>query len=240
MATGLTSGNRILRVLSDDALQELAGETRRYEPHHTLFTADETPEYVFFPHHGAVVSIVRSTAEGGTVEAGICANEGMTSVQLLIAEPAPTHSEPMVQLAGDVTRIPTAAARATFERHATFRHAVLEYASHFMNELTQNAVCNRLHSIEQRLAKWLLVVRDRTDADDIRLTHDFLSHMLGVHRPGVSIAVSALELDGLIGHTRNVITIQDRDGLVARSCECYSVVHAGFVKLRAALDRLRP
>jgi Mn-dependent DtxR family transcriptional regulator len=94
--------------------------------------------------------------------------------------------------------------------------------------VTQNLLCNRPHAIEHRLAKWLLVIRDRTATDDLHLTQNFLSHMLGVYRPSVSIAVNALEGDGVIAHSRNHIRIRDHAGLLARSCECYAVLHAGL------------
>jgi CRP-like cAMP-binding protein len=116
-----------------------------------------------------------------------------------------------------------------------FRDRVLAFTSSFLEQVTQNLVCNRLHAIEQRLSKWILTVRDRTHDDELTLTHEFLAHMLGIHRPGVSIAVAALELDALIAHGRNRIIITDRSGLEKRSCECYGVLHASLQKVRAAL-----
>lgn len=101
--------------------------------------------------------------------------------------------------------------------------------------MTQNAVCNRVHQIEQRLAKWLLAVRDRAGSDELPLTHEFLAHMLGIHRPGVSIAVRALELDALITHERNLITIRDVEGLLARACECDRENREALMKVRAQL-----
>jgi CRP-like cAMP-binding protein len=95
----------------------------------------------------------------------------------------------------------------------------------FLDQVTQNLVCNRLHPIEQRLAKWLLVMQDRTQTAELHLTQEFLSYMLGVHRPGVSIAVTALEADGVIAHRRNRIALREREGIIARSCECYRPLH---------------
>src|SRR5688500_12831149 len=90
--------------------------------------------------------------------------------------------------------------------------------------VSRRSLCTRLHTIEQRLAKWLLGVRDRIDTDEIGLTHDFLSHMLGIRRSGVTVAIGALALDGLIRYSRSSITITDREGLEGRSCECYGVI----------------
>lgn len=105
----------------------------------------------------------------------------------------------------------------------------------FLSQVTQNLVCNRLHPIEQRLAKWLLTVHDRVDSGDLHLTHDFLARMLGIHRPGVSLAISALEVDGLIHHSRNRIALRDREGLLSKCCECYGVVHENLETLRTPL-----
>src|SRR5207253_11228883 len=113
--------------------------------------------------------------------------------------------------------------------------AVLTFTTAFLNQVTQNLVCNRLHEIEHRLAKWLLLCRDRARRDELSLTHEFLSHMLGVHRPGVSIAVAALASDGLIAQGRNRITIRSVEGLEERSCECYGPLHETLLRLRSAV-----
>ncbi|MCU1245274.1 MAG: putative transcriptional regulator, Crp/Fnr family, partial [Acidobacteria bacterium] len=149
-----------------------------------------------------------------------------------LAPPAPTRSDAIVQNDGRFSRIAVGKVCELFDRHPPFRDAVLAYTSVFLDMVTQNLVCNRLHPIEQRLAKWLLVMRDRVHRDDLHLTQEFLSYMLGVHRPGVSIAVTALESDGLIRHRRNWIELRDRPGIAARSCECYRPLHerlAGFM-----------
>ncbi|HUP64610.1 MAG TPA: helix-turn-helix domain-containing protein [Thermoanaerobaculia bacterium] len=126
--------------------------------------------------------------------------------------------------------------KALFQKDTAFRDRVLAFTSSFLTQVTQNLVCNRLHHIEERLAKWLLVVQDRVDSDALHLTHDFLSHMLGIHRPGVSIAVAALERDGLVSHTRARITIRDRTLLEARSCECFKAIHGDLAQLRKKLS----
>ncbi|HEX8173266.1 MAG TPA: Crp/Fnr family transcriptional regulator [Thermoanaerobaculia bacterium] len=197
--------------------------------------ADETPDSVFFPHPGAMVSIVRTTENGSTVEAGVIGLEGMFTVQTLLSAPASSGSDAMVQIEGRFARVEYAGIREQFRVNEPFRDHLLQFAGVFLDQLTQNLVCNRLHQIEQRLAKWLLMVRDRVETDRLSLTHEFLAHMLGVHRPGVSIAVGALELDGVIQHGRNSITIRDREGLVARACECYGALHAKLEQFRAAL-----
>ncbi|HEX8408000.1 MAG TPA: Crp/Fnr family transcriptional regulator [Thermoanaerobaculia bacterium] len=199
-----------------------------------LISPDETPAFVFFPYAGAVVSIVRSTENGSMVEAGVIGGEGMFSVQTVLTKPAPTGSEAIVQIDGRFARVAHARLDSQFRANEPFRDVLLTFTSVFLEQVTQNLVCNRLHAIEARRAKWLLIVRDRIDTDQLHLTQEFLAHMLGIHRPGVSIAVGALEVDGLVSHSRNWIEIRDREGLLKRSCECYAVVHAKLQQFRSA------
>jgi CRP-like cAMP-binding protein len=225
------NGNLFLHGFS---MAELGGESIDYTIGAILTDAGQPPEFVYFPHLGSVASVTLSTAEGGTVEAGIVGDEGFVNIHSIIAEPARTRTDVVVQAPGVFTRVPTAGARGRFQSDGQFRDRVLMYTSNFLNQITQHAVCNRLHSIERRLAKWLLAMSDRAFSDELHLTHEFLSHMLGIHRPGVSIAVSALELDGMIVHGRNLIVVRDREGLLERTCECYGVVREDLVRLRGA------
>jgi CRP-like cAMP-binding protein len=226
----IPDGNVLLDNLGPDALSALAIQEENHPITTVLIAPDETPSYVFFPYTGAVVSIVRSTENGSMVEAGVIGGEGFFYVQTAITTPAPTGAEAIVQIEGRFARVEYARLNEQFRDNHPFRESMLAFASLFLEQITENLVCNRLHAIEQRLAKWLLVVRDRIDTDHLHLTQDFLSHMLGVHRPGVSIAVAALEVDGLVRHSRNSIEIRDREGLLGRSCECYRVIHSKLVK----------
>jgi CRP-like cAMP-binding protein len=226
-------GNLILDSLTPETLRTLELHEDTYPITAVLSRPDETPKWVYFPCNGAVVSIVRSTEDGSMVESGVIGSEGLLNVQTVITEPAPTGGQAIVQIDGTFARVETQRIREQFLNDATVRDRVLSFTSVFLSQVTQNLVCNRLHAIEERLAKWLLIVRDRMDADGLHLTHDFLAHMLGIHRPGVSIAVNALELDGVIGHTRNMITIRDREGLEARACECFATIHTDLLRYRA-------
>jgi hypothetical protein len=229
------TGNLFLDAFSSETLEALGGETSYYDRAHVLSQPDSPPPFVHFPHAGAVISVVRSTVAGGTVEAGVVGSEGFSNVHSVITAPAPTRTEGVVQIAGDFTRIISAHARSYFQSDSFFRDRALAYTSIFLNQVTQHAVCNRLHPIEQRLAKWLLTMRDRAKQDELHLTHEFLSQMLGIHRPGVSIAIAALEIDAVIEHGRNRIVIRDREELLQRACECYEVLHHDLVKLRNTL-----
>ena len=228
-------GNLLLNTLVPGALTALDVHEEDPGLGAVLITADETPDSIFFPYPGAMVSIVRTTENGSTVEAGVIGAEGMFIVQALLSAPAPTGSDAIVQIEGRFARVEYALLREQFRVNEPFRDRLLEFASLFLDQLTQNLVCNRLHQIEERLAKWLLMVHDRIGTDRLSLTHEFLAHMLGVHRPGVSIAVAALEMDGLIQHGRNSITIRDQAGLVRRACECHGVLYGKLQQFRAAL-----
>lgn len=218
-------GNLLLNMLPAGALRGAEPHEAEHDIRDILVEAGETPRFVFFPHAGAVCSIVRSTADGQMVEAGVVGGEGMFSVNTVLTTPAPTGSAAVVQHEGRFARIEAGRTRELFDTHPKFREAVLAYTSMFLDQVTQNLVCNRLHPIEQRLSKWLLVMRDRVAGDELHLTQEFLAYMLGVHRPGVSIAVSALEADDLIRHRRNRIELRDPAGIVSRSCECYRPLH---------------
>ena len=227
----MIAGNLLLGILSPEVLERAGVREEDHSIRDVLIGAEETPKFVFFPHAGAVVSIVRSTASGHMVEAGVVGNEGLLNVHTILTTPGPTASQAVVQNDGLMSVLEVGAARELFAEHEEFRDAALGYTSVFLDQVTQNLVCNRLHHIEQRLAKWLLMMRDRVDRDELHLTQEFLAYMLGVHRPGVSIAVSALEDDGLIRHRRNWLEIRDREGVLGRSCECYRPLHD---KLRAS------
>jgi CRP-like cAMP-binding protein len=232
---GMPTGNILLNGLAPEALASL----ELYEEDHpisvVLISPDETPAFIFFPCAGAVVSIVRSTESGSMVEAGVIGDEGMFAIQTVLTTPSPTGSEAIVQIDGRFARADQALVHEQFRTNEPFRDTLLGFTSLFLEQVTQNLVCNRLHAIEQRLAKWLLIVRDRIDTDKLHLTQEFLSHMLGIHRPGVSIAIGALELDGLIHHGRSSIEIRDREGLLKRSCECYGVIHAKLLQFRSSV-----
>jgi len=228
-------GNLLLNTLPSEVLRALKPTEENHKITDILIRPGETPDAIFFPHFGAVVSIIRATESGAMVEAGIVGHEGMFNVHTVITEPAATGSEAIVQIDGRVSRVDAGVLREHFRNDEAFRDLLLSFTSLFLHQVTQNLLCNRLHAIEQRLAKWLLIIRDRIDTDELHLTQNFLSHMLGVHRPGVSIAVTALENDGVIGHSRNHIRIRDHAGLLARSCECAASLRTGLDRFVASV-----
>jgi CRP-like cAMP-binding protein len=184
---------------------------------------------VFFVETGMVSLIV--TLEGGEqVEAGIAGPEGLIGLPLVYGN-SHAITDSRVQMEGTALRIGAAALRAEMDRSAAFRGLLLRYALAFHAQVTLTAACNARHAIEHRLARWLLTAHDRAGADEFTITHEFLSLMLGVRRPGVTIAAGMLQKAGLIHYVRGRMEITDRLGLEAASCECYHTVRHEFARL---------
>jgi CRP-like cAMP-binding protein len=221
--TNGTRGNGLLNAFSVEVRERLDPVEEDHKSHEVLVEADHPPEWLYFPHRGTVVSLTRSTETGTTVEVGIVGFEGVVSVHALLA-PGSIGADAVVQIAGSASRVKLEKVRAVLNDDAAAREVLHACSGAFLTQVSQHALCNRLHSIEQRLAKWLLGVHDRIDTDEIGLTHDFLSHMIGIRRSGVTVAVGALALDGLVTHSRASVTIVDREGLESRACECYAVI----------------
>jgi CRP-like cAMP-binding protein len=216
-------GNALLDFFPLEARRELPIYEDHYPSGARLFEADRTTDWLYFPHFGAVVSLTRTTEEGTTVEVGTIGREGVAGITALML-PGLTTTDAMLQLGGVVSRVPIPEFRAAMNRHVALRDVILAYAGTLIAQISQHATSNRVHTIEQRLAKWLLTARDRTDHDELELTHDFISHMLGIRRSGVTIALGGLSLDGRIRHGRRSVTILDREALARRACECYQIV----------------
>lgn len=170
-----------------------------------------------------MISVVRILGDGSMIEVGLVGFDGFLPVHSL----APTAEQPyrlIVQNSGAIRRLSLKQLRGEFARGGRLQELLLLFMSAFLMQISQTAACNRLHKIEERLARWLLMMRDRSPSDELNLTQEFLSHMLGVRLAGVNETVRALSLSGLIKHRRNVITILDRAGLEAAACECYAFV----------------
>jgi CRP-like cAMP-binding protein len=195
----------------------------------TIYAMGGPVDAVFFVETGMVSQIV--TVEGGEqVEAGIAGPEGLVGLPLIYGD-SHALTDSRVQLEGTALKISATAFRAEMDRSATFRARLLYYALAFHAQVTLTAACNARHAIENRLARWLLIAHDRAGADEFAMTHEFMSLMLGVRRPGVTIAAGMLQKAGLIHYARGRITIIDRPGLEVASCECYHTVRHEFARL---------
>jgi CRP-like cAMP-binding protein len=185
--------------------------------------------YAYFPT-SAVVSLIYTMEDGATAEMGLVGNEGLIGIALFMGGDTTPH-QAVVQIAGGTLRMRAEVLLEEFERGGPFQAALLRYIQALFTQVSQTAVCNRLHPIEQRLARWLLMIRDRLPSDEVRMTHESLAHVLGVRREGVTLAAHHLQAAGLIRYRHGHITIMDRRGLEAAACECYQVV-------KDELDRL--
>jgi CRP-like cAMP-binding protein len=194
---------------------ELAQHRILYEPHKKL-------KFVHFPNRG-LISLVVVLKNGKTVEAGVVGNEGASGTALSAGMNASSLRE-VVQISGDGFRIRDVAFEKLSASHPEIRTAFHKYLVLTGMHVSQTAACNRLHEIEQRLARWLLTAEDSANSATLNMTHDFLATMLGTDRPSVTLAAGLLQREGLIEYKRASVRIINRPGLEAFSCECYGVI----------------
>jgi CRP-like cAMP-binding protein len=187
-----------------------------------IFRAGEPATHVWFPDHG-VISIVALDNRGTMIEIATVGRQGMTGFATVLGSDTMIYSA-MVQVPGEGWRIETASFRDVIQHHPAAQSLMLRYVLAAMTQMGQNAACAQLHGAAARCARWLLLAHDEVDGDEFPLTQDYLAMMLGITRPSVSTAASALQRAGLIRYLRGRITILDRSGLEAASCECYRVV----------------
>ena len=198
-----------------------------------LYPAGAALTHYAFPVRGGVVSMVREM-QGGTVEVGTVGYEGMVGIAgLLGIRTIATRVFAQSPSQFDLMRVDDL--DAVMASSPATRDVLLRYVHAFHEEISQSVACNRLHSLEERCARWLLMSHDRTGSDTMLLKQRFLSYMLGVHRPAVSLAAGALQKAGLIRYRRGVITILDRPGLEEAACECYAFGRNAFARARLTI-----
>jgi CRP-like cAMP-binding protein len=219
-------GNRLLLALPPADLERLMPELEQIHcaREQVLMDADSPLDHVFFPDRG-VVSVVAVYADGSIIEAATIGREGCTSVQAIFGATS-SSVRLLVQMPGDATRMPRAAFACAMETMPSFHSLMYAYAQAFLEQVLVSVACNGAHSLKQRLARWLLMMRDRGDNDVLRISQNLLAEMLGVQRPSITNAARELERAGSIARGRQQVTILDRSGLVAVSCECYQLVRA--------------
>jgi CRP-like cAMP-binding protein len=203
-----------------------------------VYEPGQRMNYAYFPT-SAVVSLIYTMEDADTAEMGLVGNEGVIGITLFLGGDT-TPNQAVVQVAGGALRMGAEAMRAEFERGGPFQAALLSYTQALLTQVSQSAACNRLHPIEQRFARWLLMIRDRLPSDEVHMTHESLGHVLAVRREGVTLAARHLLEAGLIRYHHGHITIVDRRGLEAAACECYRVVKDEFDRLlgrRTTLSR---
>jgi CRP-like cAMP-binding protein len=186
-------------------------------------------KYVYFPTTSHV-SLLYTMINGSTAEMGLVGNEGVVGIALFMGGET-TPNRAVIQGSGEALKLKAKALQYEFSRGGEFQHLLLRYTQALITQISQTAVCNRLHSIEQRLCRWLLMTRDRVRSDELQMTQEFISHMLGVRREGVTTTAGSLQQLGLISYVRGHIRIVDRTGLETHACECYAVVKEEYERL---------
>lgn len=186
-------------------------------------------EFVYFPNTG-LISTDAVTLRGEQVEVGVIGREGFSGLPALFDQPQMSHSVVM-QGAGEGLRIRSAALRTEFLKGGTLQKLIHAFAYLQLVQITQSVLCNRMHEVEKRLARWLLTSADRMESENLHLTQEFLSQMLGVQRSTVTVAAGELQRCGFIGYSRGRIHILDRAGLTSRACECYGIVSHAYHRL---------
>ena len=174
-----------------------------------------------------MASLLSTTESGSTIEVGMVGYEGFVGTALILK----MHRMPyrsMIQIAGHATKIKAKPLLDQFDKNLRLRDLVLRYLHVVLTQVSQSAVCNRFHTLEERLCRWLMISRDIIDSDEIPLTQELLSQMLGVARTGVTMTAGALQRSGLIRYGRGRITILDREAVADAACECYRIVKQEF------------
>jgi CRP-like cAMP-binding protein len=220
-----------------DALPRTVGERLRLErvalnANQTIHEPGLLAEYVFFPTSG-LISMVAAVGNGLSVEIGMVGKEGMFNVASMLGDDRPSHGA-MVQLPGSALRTTSDALRREAQANSALHRLLLRYGQTVLTTAAQTAACNRLHRLEQRFARWLLSAHDRAMADIFPMTQEFLAMMLGVRRPGVTLAAQVFQADGLITYNHGTMTILDRGGLETASCDCYPFIQHEFKRLLGA------
>jgi CRP-like cAMP-binding protein len=223
------TGNHILAALPSDELDRIQGDltTVPLDVKQPLWMPNQPIRAVYFPID--VVVSVLAEVEGGTVEVGTIGNEGVVGLPVFLGANS-FAGVALVQVAGRAYRIDADKFRRAAQ-DGQLRALLQRYTLGFLTQVSQGTACNRAHSAEQRLARWLLIVRDRVGRNNFPLTREFMAQMLGVRRATVSETAITLQQNGLISYSRGMITVEDMPGLMKASCECYQIVRDEFGRL---------
>jgi CRP-like cAMP-binding protein len=232
-ATAHPEDNQILAMLP-------VAERERLFPHLKLvempaglvvYESGAALRHIYFPT-SCIVSLLYVLENGSSAEIAVVGNDGIVGIALFMGGET-TPSRAVVQSAGHGYRLKASVLKKEFERGGALQRLLLRYTQALITQMAQTAVCNRHHSVEQQLCRWLLLSLDRLSTNELKMTQELIANMLGVRREGVTEAAGNLQRDGLIHYSRGRITVLDRPKLEARVCECYAVV-------KKEMDRLLP
>jgi len=223
--------NHLLACMPEDVLARLVSKLESFDMPlgKVLYESGGVQNYVFFPTT-AIVSLLYVLEDGGSAEIAVVGNEGIVGVSLFMGGES-TPSRAVVQSAGAGFRLPAYAIKEEFNRAGPVLHLLLRYTQALITQMSQTAVCNRHHTLDKQLCRWLLLSLDRLNGVDLIMTQELIANMLGVRREGVTEAALKLQNAGLISYTRGHIKILDRPGLEKRTCECYMVVKKEYNRL---------
>jgi len=226
-------GNRLLARLPPEEFGLLRPHLERVQHTHgdPLIRPGQQVRLIHFPIN-CLGSLVAVMEDGATVESGAVGREGMIGIPVLLADGV-TPMQTLVQIPGESYAARAAAVKEIFDRGGAFQKLIYRYVHTLFVVASQTAACNRLHRIDARLCRWLLMSADGIGSGDLRLTQEFLAIMLGVRRAGVSEAIGAMESEGLLRHSRARIEILDRRRLERAACECYRIVKNEYERLLA-------
>lgn len=220
-----------------------AGEWDRLRPQmelrplplgHVLYEPGSVMRHVYFPTT-SIISMLYVMEDGSSAEIAIVGNEGIVGISLFMGGET-TSSRAVVQSAGHAYRVPGQHLKEEFFRAGPFQRLLLRYTQALITQMGQTAVCNRHHSVEQQLCRWLLMSLDRLPSNELRMTQELIANMLGVRREGVTESAGRLQKLGLIQYNRGHIVVVDRAALEAHACECYAVVKKEFDRLLPRLE----
>jgi CRP-like cAMP-binding protein len=223
--------NHLLAALPDAEWQRWLPQLERVELSlgQVLYESGVTPSHVYFPVT-AIVSLLYVLENGASAEIAVIGNEGILGISLFMGGDS-ASSRAVVQSAGEGYRLQAQVLKDEFDQTGPVVHLLLRYTQALITQMAQTAVCNRLHSLDQQLCRWLLLSLDRLQGRELVMTQELIANMLGVRREGVTEGAMKLQQAGLIRYSRGHITVLDRAALEKRSCECYSVVKKEYDRL---------
>ena len=231
--------NRILSSLTSEERARLCPSIRHVTLPlgHVVYECGERVDYAYFPTT-CVVSCVYTMRNGSVAETALVGNDGVVGVSLFLGGGNMTH-QAVTQIGGHALKVSAKTLQEEFARGGQLQHILLLYTQALITQISQTAVCNRLHSLEQRLCRWLLLCHDRVNGSEILMTQEFIANMLGGRRESVTVAAGRLQDAGLIHYSRAHIKILDRKGLEAAVCECYKVVDDESNRLVGTCQKIR-
>jgi CRP-like cAMP-binding protein len=230
--------NLLLAALPEEVLRRLDRHRRTVDLKNgdVLHRPGEAIRDVYFPLD-CLISVTVTMAEARTAEAGIVGSREMVGVNAFMGGWETNQTEYICQSPGQAVRVDAEPFLSEFDRVKAVRDVMLRYTQAYIAQLSQNVACNRLHAIEQRLARWMLECRDRLKSDDLGMTHEFISEMLGVRRAGITETAAKLAALGVIEHGRKMLRVVDASGLEGVSCECFRVIRDEYDRLLGPMVR---